>query len=380
MTAKYRKYPHNHADLVTVGDREVVFGDGFEYVRGEILVSPEDVEEAVERLTKWYAKRGSVELDHAGSAGAVRLSFSVAVDPLVVTERLTRIGIAASVNHVLKPTWHLTLIGMGLPSPAKPTPWMRAQLKRAASTGRGPVVAVVDTGMCKHPLLPKVSGVGKATEPETTPAAEVLGHGTFVAGLIASECPEADIRMIRAEYGSRESNWFGLITDLDLAKAIEFAMAKLRHIDVLNLSIGGFTHDGQSLLATGAAVATAVRKGIAVVAGSGNDGRRGDPFYPAAEPGVLAVGSLDADGRRSCFSNTGPWVDVMAIGEDVLSTFPPREVTYMAIPEGGTTPCGPAPATPEQTIDFSTGFARWSGTSFASARVAGAIARTRIHH
>jgi subtilisin family serine protease len=151
----------------------------------------------------------------------------------------------------------------------------------------------------------------------------------------------------------------------------------VRNIDVLNLSIGGYTHDGRSLFATGRSVAKAIRLGVTVVAGAGNDGRR-DPFYPAADPGVIAVGSLDSKGARSCFSNTGPWVDLHAIGEDVVSTYPIGEVNRMALPEGGAPGCPPQPAVPEQTVDYNTGFARWSGTSFAAARISGAIARTRV--
>jgi hypothetical protein len=372
-----RQYPHNHGDLVMVGGKEVIFGDGFEYVRGDVLVASEDVEVAISRIGRWYGKRGRVEQgDSSGRIASIEVPQ--AVDPLVVVERLKAAGIAASPNHVLKATWHGTFIGTGQPKPARPSRWLNGQLKKASAQKGGPVVAVIDTGMVDHPNLPNVSGVGPSVDQLTDPASKVFGHGTFVAGLITSECPEADIRMLRVDFGSRSDNWFGLVTDLALSKTIELALTKLSRIDVLNLSFGGYTHDGQSLIATNASVAKAVRLGVTVVAGAGNDGRRGDPFYPAAEPGVIAVGSTDAKGRLSCFSNVGPWVDVIAVGEDVLSTFPIAEVHCMALPESESTACGPSPAVPEQTVDFNTGFARWSGTSFAAARVSGGIARTRI--
>ena len=44
------------------------------------------------------------------------------------------------------------------------------------------------------------------------------------------------------------------------------------------------------------------------------------PYYPAALPGVVGVGAVDAGGR-SAFSNFGPWVDACAPGVDVVSTF-----------------------------------------------------------
>lgn len=372
---KGRQYPHNHEDLVTVGGKEVIFRDGYEYVAGEVTVAAEDLDRALEVLDRSLAKRGEVSSESDGSGVAV-IEFTANADPLAVVRRLTSAGVPASPNHVLRTTWHSTYIGTGQPKPAKPSRWFRDQLNRSVKMSGGPIVAVVDTGITTHPNL-RVRSVGRATEALTDPASKVYGHGTFVAGLIASECPEADIRMLRAGFASRDSNWFGLVTDVELAKTIDTALAKVRNIDVLNLSIGGYTHDGRSLFATGRSVAKAIRLGVTVVAGAGNDGRR-DPFHPAAEPGVIAVGSLDSKGARSCFSNTGPWVDLHAIGEDVVSTYPIVEVNRMALPEGGAPGCRPQPAVPEQTVDYNTGFARWSGTSFAAARISGAIARTRV--
>jgi len=57
-----------------------------------------------------------------------------------------------------------------------------------------------------------------------------------------------------------------------------------------------------------------------VAAAAGNLGQEG-LLYPAAEPGVLAVGSAGPDGlKRSYFSNYGAELDLLAPGEQVLST------------------------------------------------------------
>ena len=83
------------------------------------------------------------------------------------------------------------------------------------------------------------------------------------------------------------------------------------------------------------------------------------PFWPAALKRVVAVASLDAKGLdRAEFSNYGWWVDACTVGEGVVSSF----FNF----DG---PVGASP-TPE---DF-TGYATWSGTSFAAPRVAAAIA------
>jgi membrane-anchored mycosin MYCP len=81
--------------------------------------------------------------------------------------------------------------------------------------------------------------------------------------------------------------------------------------------------------ALGAALAYAVdTKDVVVVAAAGNVEPNG-PCMPgvAVTPGwyddyVLTVGSTTADGRPSAFSLGGPWVDVAAPGENVISLSP----------------------------------------------------------
>ena len=75
------------------------------------------------------------------------------------------------------------------------------------------------------------------------------------------------------------------------------------------------------------------------------------------------MGALTADGtERAPFSNHGSWVDAWAPGQDVLSSF----VTFD----------GPEDERPGADIDPDcfTGFATWSGTSFAAPQVAAAVA------
>ena len=90
---------------------------------------------------------------------------------------------------------------------------------------------------------------------------------------------------------------------------------------MVNLSLSAGTDDP----ALARAVAYAQRKGVLVVAGAGNSGC-GVLFrpvqYPAAYPGVVGVGSVDADLRGSSFSSCGSWVDVVAPGRGIWSTVP----------------------------------------------------------
>ncbi len=63
------------------------------------------------------------------------------------------------------------------------------------------------------------------------------------------------------------------------------------------------------------------QSGTLVVAAAGNEGIR-QTFYPAGYQNVIAVGSVNAGNRRSYFSNYGYFIDVMAPGENILSTMP----------------------------------------------------------
>lgn len=83
---------------------------------------------------------------------------------------------------------------------------------------------------------------------------------------------------------------------------------------IINLSLGS---DYSATIE--AAVNYARSKGCLLIASTGNDGL-GTIEYPAALPGVLAVGSSSLGDQRSTFSNYGAAIDVVAPGEDIFST------------------------------------------------------------
>ena len=93
-------------------------------------------------------------------------------------------------------------------------------------------------------------------------------------------------------------------------------------------------------------------KGTVLVAAAGNDATRA-PFWPAAFPWAVSVGAIDASGTRASFSNFGSWVDVYALGVDLVNAFP-----------HGTFTCTEPPQ-------------RRSGPSFRGAVRAGAVRRSR---
>ena len=62
----------------------------------------------------------------------------------------------------------------------------------------------------------------------------------------------------------------------------------------------------------------ALSKGVLPIAASGNDGKL-FPSYPAAAPGVLAVGASTDNDKKVHFSTYGSWVNVVAPGFNIIS-------------------------------------------------------------
>ena len=85
--------------------------------------------------------------------------------------------------------------------------------------------------------------------------------------------------------------------------------------DVINLSLGGPGASG----VYAEAVADARSKGVTVVAAAGNDASS-EPFWPAAEAGVIAVSAVDENREQAWFSNFGSYVDLAAPGVGIVST------------------------------------------------------------
>jgi len=62
----------------------------------------------------------------------------------------------------------------------------------------------------------------------------------------------------------------------------------------------------------------ALSKGVLPIAASGNDGKL-FPSYPAAAPGVLAVGASTDNDKKVHFSTYGSWINVVAPGFNIIS-------------------------------------------------------------
>lgn len=212
--------------------------------------------------------------------------------------------------------------------------------------GEGVTVAVIDSGVdVRHRQL----AVSRQIDLTGTGHRDCVGHGTAVAGIVAAR-PRAGVpfhgiapgvRLVSLKQSNDTTGDVGV-----LAKAIVKA-AELG-VDVINVSMQ--TTDQPDLKA---AVQYALAQDIVVVAAAGNvePGEKSPQVYPAAYEGVLSVGSVTEDGRKSDFSNARNKVSVLAPGQNLVST-------------------------------WTGGFYRTDleGTSFAAPYVAGVAALVRARH
>src|SRR5690625_554380 len=71
-----------------------------------------------------------------------------------------------------------------------------------------------------------------------------------------------------------------------------------------------------------------MQRDVTLVAAGGNEGE-GQLMYPAAYPGVVAVGSIDGNGQQVSFSNRGEGLSVMAPGLGLLTAGPDGSIVSM---------------------------------------------------
>lgn len=213
-------------------------------------------------------------------------------------------------------------------------PWPQRQLAPdrvwPITDGAGVTVAVVDTGV--DGKIPQLSGGKVSTGVDTTkpgggPAdSDCFGHGTFVAGIIAASpapgtayagvAPGAGILPIRCATTDQQ-NQPGSLTPEGMAAGIRAAVDQGARV----INVSASTTEQVPALAD--AVDYAARKDVVLVASAANGAKRGDPVtYPAGYPSVIAVGAVDQAGQHAEFSQTGPFVSVVAPGVDVLGLGP----------------------------------------------------------
>jgi hypothetical protein len=273
-------------------------------------------------------------------------------------------------NHVLVGENAITLTGeprvQGGPGSsvrvAKP-PKALPQRTTRAGDGKGVRIAVLDTGLFTHPWLQAVQAAPNSADvwdvDHDDYADAESGHGTFIAGLILQVAPAAEVYIVKV------LDSHGVGDDATVAKAMEQLP---QDVDIVNLSLGGYTMDDAAPLALSCAL-NAMRKQRNVVVGAAGNAGKSRPFWPAAVKQVVAAGAVDEkDGHwsKADFSNFGWWVDTAARGVNLQSTFNKGKSKAATGPK-------PDPADPWIAFD---GWAAWDGTSFSCPITAAMLART----
>lgn len=246
--------------------------------------------------------------------------------------------------------------------------------------GSGITVAIIDTGVdSTHPdLIGDVvdeqcfcateDGGGccpNGTVQQSGPgaAADDHGHGSHVAGIVASRgiiAPRGmapGVRIVAVKAMDRDNRFASFA---DVYKALEWVSTRHPEVRVVNMSLGtfnlydGYCDESPVATATRQLVTAMRRRGVLVVASSGNSAETERTPLPACVTDVVAVGSVydstlafyksdpcsETDLRAddvSCFSNGGPTVDLLAPGAVINSVAPLRRMqarmgTSMAAP------------------------------------------------
>ncbi len=218
-------------------------------------------------------------------------------------------------------------------------------------TGRGVNVAVIDSGidlnhpdLADHILAQHCFTLGDCPPDYTdegSSAQDVNGHGTRVAGIVASTgtnspqgiAPEVGVVAVRVMDDQ------GIGWNSDVVAAIDWVVTNQWKfdVDIINLSLGGGRYNGicddadANTILFANAVQTAREAGITIFAASGNGTDPNAMSSPACISGVISVGSTyDANlGARdwgvcqdasteadqvTCFSNSSETLDLLAPG------------------------------------------------------------------
>lgn len=187
------------------------------------------------------------------------------------------------------------------------------------SKGSGAVIALIDTGvdLIHEDLKPNIASGSKQ---------DTVGHGTLLAGVAAAVANNivgiagvAPAAKILAPGALSKSS-----TPADVAAAIDSTIGKAQ---VINLGFDWLPHDGfaQSVpdfwkdQGLRDAVRRAAESGATVVIAAGND--RGQVPYTDDVPGVVVVGATGQQDQPGESSNQGPGLDLVAPGEQIMSTY-----------------------------------------------------------
>ena len=247
-------------------------------------------------------------------------------------------ALPASARELTPPARTPSAAEWWLPALDVPAAW-----RAAPAAGSGVTVAVLSTGVDGgHPDLagtvttgPDFAKTGRGpgqaywADEGTAVAGLIAGHGHGAGGSegITGIAPGARILSVQVtlEYNDpldTDAAVTGRLPDA-IAAGIRYAVDARRHRHLAPARSGrdGLATPSSAAAATGgsraerAAIAYAISHDVVLVAPAGDNGGAGNAVnYPAAYPGVIAVGATARDGELAPFTNTGSYVALTAPG------------------------------------------------------------------
>lgn len=369
-------------------DEPASYGN-YMFVDGEVIIEAGRIDELGD-LEVNFDREASTELP-GGMVHLRGVEAGLSI-PELVDELLER-DVTVTPHHVLSLGNHVQFGPYDAPRPVDGDPLWKdegfdaAKILREA-TGNGPNVVVIDTGVLKPEIAGADLHAGRGLgywdeEPPPQPVnnnpnlSKYVAHGTFVAAHVIIQCPDAKVHVFRPEEICMDQRGRAFVMDEELARTLDRAFQRLgQSTAVLSLSLFGPRHgkrNGQSttviadpLPHTRAALARWHDSGAEIVAAAGNT-HRSDEHFPGAYDFVCAVGADRRNGHHAPWSNSGRWVNTWELGERTVSAY---------LNDGAGSEVRVADNLGAEQIEQGPwdGYAAWSGTSFATPRVAGQIA------
>jgi subtilisin family serine protease len=247
-------------------------------------------------------------------------------------------------------------------------------------SGSTRIVSVIDTGLdVNHPEFDGQVARVFDTSSGGTDVTDLVGHGTFVSGLISAL--DGNGKGGKGVAGTTKliavrASTDGGFTVGDLIGGIEFSIR--RGADVINMSLAG---DASSFTSTQArALEAAFFNDVLPIAAAGNNAENGNPIeFPAAAVGGrrggrgigLSVAATKPDGNVASFSNHNQFVSLAAPGASGGSC---EFGVFSTLPANGGTEWDNPQSCSRIFTDGGARYAYGEGTSFAAPIVSGLAA------
>ncbi|HEB61490.1 MAG TPA: hypothetical protein ENJ06_06665 [Phycisphaeraceae bacterium] len=181
---------------------------------------------------------------------------------------------------------------------------------------------------------------------------EMVGHGTFITGIITRMAPDALVLPVKVLNSDGRSD---LVT---VGKGLFYALDN--NASVINVSLGSTWKSDL----WDDAVSEAKNRGVIIVGAAGNQDYNFELYfeYPAMFRDVIGVGSTDEADIKSLFSNYSACQisDPHCDERDQITLVTPGNNIYSTIPDGQ--------------------YARWNGTSMSSAMVSATVSLILSQH